>query len=192
MIWALVLAAGESKRMGRSKQLLPFADTTILETVIDHITQSTVDDTLVVLGSNREKIEEVIKDLPVKSVYNPSFKEGMLSSVQKGFVTLPEEAEAVLVFLGDQPMIPSSVIDQIIKAYRFSEKGIVIPIYDQKRGHPVLISTRYRKDVSNVDPKIGLRELIHNHPEDILEVALDSSSILEDIDTPEDYNNHKN
>lgn len=192
MIWALVLAAGESRRMGRSKQLLPFENQTILETVIDHIVQSTVDETLVVLGSNREKIEEVIKDLPVKSVYNPSYKEGMLSSAQKGFGSLPEEAEAALIFLGDQPKIPTSVIDQVIRAYHSSEKGIVLPVYDQKRGHPVLISTKYREEVAHLNHQIGLRELIHNHPEDILEVDLDSSSILEDIDTPEDYKNLKN
>lgn len=188
----MVLAAGESIRMGRSKQLLPFENKTILEAVIDHITQSNVDKTLVVLGSNRENIEEAIKDLPVKSVYNPRFKEGMLSSAQKGFVSLPEEAEAVLVFLGDQPRIPSSVIDQIIKAYQYSEKGIVLPVHDQRRGHPVLISTKYREEVAHLNPQIGLRELIQNHPEDILEVDLDSSSILEDIDTPEDYKNLKN
>ena len=192
MIWALVLAAGESIRMGRSKQLLPFANKTILETVIDHINQSTVDETLIVLGSNREKIEEVIKNLPVKSVYNPRFKEGMLTSVQKGFVSLPEEVEAVLVFLGDQPMIPSSVIDQIVSAYHSSEKGIILPVYGQKRGHPVLIDNKYRQELANLNPEIGLRELIHDHPEDILEVNLDSSSILEDIDTPEDYKNLKN
>jgi len=192
LIWALVLAAGESRRMGRSKQLLPFENQTILETVIDHIVQSTVDETLVVLGSNREKIEEVIKDLPVKSVYNPSYKEGMLSSAQKGFGLLPEEAEAALIFLGDQPKIPTSVIDQVIRAYHSSEKGIVLPVYDQKRGHPVLISTKYREEVAHLNHQIGLRELIHNHPEDILEVDLDSSSILEDIDTPEDYKNLKN
>ena len=187
MIWALVLAAGESKRMGESKQLLPFEKTTILETVIDHIAQSTVDETLIVLGANRGKIEDVTKDLHVKSVYNPDFKEGMLSSVQKGFDALPEEAEAVLVFLGDQPRISSSVIDQIIIAYRSSEKSIVLPAFDNKRGHPVLISTKYREEIALLNPQIGLRELIHNHPEDILEVEIDSSAILEDIDTPDDY-----
>jgi molybdenum cofactor cytidylyltransferase len=187
----MVLAAGESKRMGRTKQLLPFANKTVLETVIDRITRSNVDDILVVLGSNREKIEEVIKDLPVKRVYNPNFKEGMLSSVQKGFTAIPEEAEAVLVVLGDQPKIPSSVIDQIATAYRSTEKGIVLPVYEGKRGHPVLISTKYREEVANLHPEIGLRELVHKHPEDILEVDLDSSSVLEDIDTPDDYKNLK-
>ena len=191
MIWALILAAGESKRMGRSKQLLPFENKTILETVIDHITQSAVDQTLVVLGAQHKEIEKVIKDLPVKSVYNPNFKEGMLSSAQKGFLSLPEEAEAVLVFLGDQPRIPSSVIDQVITAYQSSDKGIVLPVYDKKRGHPVLISTKYREEVTHLYPEIGLRELIHNHPEDILEVQVDTSAIIEDIDTPEDYKNSK-
>lgn len=187
MIWALILAAGESKRMGRSKQLLPFEDRTILETVIDHILQSTVDETLVVLGANKEGIEEMIKDLPVKSVFNPHFKKGMLSSVQRGFASLPEEAEAVLVFLGDQPMIPSSVIDRIINAYQSSKKGIVLPVFEQRRGHPVLIHTKYRHEVAQLDPEIGLKELIHNHPEEILEVEMDTPSILDDIDTPSDY-----
>ena len=84
--------------MGRSKQLLPYANKTILETVIDHIIQSRVDEIMVVLGSNKEKIEELIKDLPIKSVYNPSFKEGMLSSVQKGCASSPEDAESVIGF----------------------------------------------------------------------------------------------
>jgi molybdenum cofactor cytidylyltransferase len=191
LIWALILAAGESKRMGRSKQLLPFENKTILETVIDHITQSAVDQILTVLGAQHKEIEKVIKDLPVKSVYNPNFKEGMLSSAQKGFVSIPEKVEAVLVFLGDQPRIPSSVIDQVITAYHSSEKGIVVPVYDKNRGHPVLISTKYREEVTHLDPEIGLRELIHNHPEDILEVQVDTSAIIEDIDTPDDYKNLK-
>ncbi len=177
--------------MGRSKQLLPFENKTILETVIDRITQSAVDEILVVLGAQHKEIEKVITDLPVKSVFNPNFKEGMLSSAQKGFLSLPEEAEAVLVFLGDQPRIPSSVIDRVIKAYHSSEKGIVVPVYDKNRGHPVLISTKYREEVAHLDPEIGLRELIHNHPEDILEVQVDTSAITEDIDTPNDYKNLK-
>ncbi len=187
MIWALLLAAGESKRMGRSKQLLPYGDKTILETVIDHITHSSVDETLIVLGANREKIERIIKDLPVKSVYNPRYKEGMLSSVQKGFVSLPKETEAVLVFLGDQPMVPSSAITQIVHAYRSTEKGIVLPVFDKRRGHPILIDNKYSQKVAALDPEIGLRALIHNHPEDILEVELDTPAIIKDIDTPEDY-----
>jgi molybdenum cofactor cytidylyltransferase len=178
--------------MGESKQLLPFGNKTMIETVIDHIMHSEVDEILVVLGSNRENIECVLKDMPVRSVHNPRFKEGMLSSIQKGFVSLPKEAEAVLVFLGDQPMIPSSSVDQIIRAYRSSAKGIVLPVYQQRRGHPILIDVTYRQEVANLNPEIGLRELIHNHPEDILEVDLDSPSILEDIDTPEDYKNLKN
>ncbi len=192
MIWALVLAAGESKRMGESKQLLPFGNKTMIETVIDHIMHSEVDEILVVLGSNRENIECVLKDMPVRSVHNPRFKEGMLSSIQKGFVSLPKEAEAVLVFLGDQPMIPSSTINRIVDAYKSCDKGIVLPVYEKRRGHPVLIDSKYSQEVAHLNPQVGLRELIHNHPEDILEVDLDSSSILEDIDTPEDYKNLKN
>lgn len=173
--------------MGKPKQLLSYGNKTIIEAVIDHITHSSVDETLVILGANREKIESVIKTRPVKTVYNPNYKDGMLSSVQKGFSSLPKDAEAVLVFLGDQPMVPSSVITQIINAYKSTKNGIVLPVYDKMRGHPVLIDSKYRQEVAALDPEIGLRELMHNHAEDILEVELDTPAIIEDIDTPEDY-----
>jgi len=187
MIWAILLAAGESKRMGTPKQLLPYGNKTIIETVIDHMTRSRLDGVIVVLGAHREKIEKVVAELPVKTVYNPRYEQGMLSSVQKGFSSLPIDAGAVLVFLGDQPMVPSSVIDQIINTYRSTEKGIVLPVFDGARGHPVLIDTKYKREVAAIDPEIGLRELIHKHPEDILEVDVETSTIIEDIDTPEDY-----
>lgn len=177
--------------MGTPKQLLPCGDKTIIETVIDHMTRSRLDGVLVVLGAHREKIEQVISDLPVKSVYNSRYEEGMLSSVQVGFSSLPEATEAVLVFLGDQPMVPSSVIDQITDTYSSAGKGIIVPVYDGVRGHPVLIDTKYNQEVAALDPEIGLRGLIHNHPEDILEVEVETSTIIEDIDTPEDYNKLK-
>jgi molybdenum cofactor cytidylyltransferase len=192
LIWAILLAAGESKRMGTPKQLLPYGDKTIIEAVIDHMTHSRLDGVLVVLGAHREKIEKIIAGLPVKTVYNPRYEEGMLSSVQTGFSSLPKDARAVLVFLGDQPMVPSSVIDRIIETYRSGEKGIVLPVFGGTRGHPVLIDTKYSQEVAALDPEIGLRELIHNHPEDIMEVDADTPTIIEDIDTPEDYNKLKN
>lgn len=187
MIWAMILAAGESKRMGKLKLLLPFGEKTIIETIIDKIFHSEVEKVLVVLGSNGEKIEEKIKNLPLKIVYNPDFRSGMLSSVQKGFRTLPEDTEAVLVVLGDQPSISSATIDKIINAYKKTGKGIVLPVYNNERGHPVLIDTKYQDEVQNLSPDIGLRGTVYNHPEDILEVEVDTPGVLQDIDDMEDY-----
>ncbi len=187
MIWAMILAAGESKRMGKPKLLLPFGKKTIIETIVATVVSSKVEQTLVILGSDRKKIEEKIKNYPVKIVYNRDFRSGMLSSVQYGFKSLPEETRAVLVVLGDQPKISTTVINKLIDAYKSAGKGIVLPVYKKERGHPVLIDVKYGEEVENLSPEAGLRGTVYNHPEDILEVEVETLSIFQDIDYMEDY-----
>lgn len=188
MIWGMILAAGESKRMGKPKLLLPFGEKTIIERVIDSVIQSKLDDVLVVLGAHREKIEKKIKDFSIKIVVNPNFKNDMLSSVQCGFRALPEDVEASLVILGDQPEISIALINKIVEAYKKSKKGIVLPVYRKNRGHPVLIDMKYQGEIEDLNPDLGLRNLVYKHAEDILEVEVKTPSILQDIDTIEDYN----
>ena len=187
MIWAMILAAGESKRMGKPKLLLSFGEKTMIEAVIGNAVQSKAENILVVLGSDQEKIEEKIKDLPVKVVFNPNFREGMLSSAQTGFQALPEDAQAVLVFLGDQPAISHAIIDKVIDAYNRTKKGIVLPVFEGNRGHPVLIDMKYRGEVEKLSADVGLRGVVYSHPEDVQEVEVESPSILRDIDDAEDY-----
>jgi molybdenum cofactor cytidylyltransferase len=187
MIWAMILAAGESRRMGKPKLLLPLGNKTIIETLLEKVISSKADKTLVVLGSDREKIEEKIKRFPLKITVNPHFKKGMLSSSQWGFKALPEDAQAVLVLLGDQPAVSTVVIDKIIDAYRRTRKGIVLPVYKKERGHPVLIDLKYKGEVESLSHEIGLRGLVYSHPEDIMEVKVEAPSILQDIDYLEDY-----
>ncbi len=187
MIGALILAAGESRRMGTAKLLLPFGEKTIIETVIANVLGSQVKKLIVVLGANREKMEERLKNLPLEIVVNPDFASGMLSSVQCGLRAMQPGVKAALVFLADQPGIGSAVVDAVVAAYRRTGKGIVLPIYQSRRGHPVLIDMKYRYEVECLDPGIGLRELIRQHPQDTLEVEVDTPGILRDIDNPEDY-----
>jgi molybdenum cofactor cytidylyltransferase len=187
MIWAMILAAGESRRMGEAKLLLPFGGKTIIEIIIEKVIRSKVDKILVVLGSNKKKIKEKIRSFPLEFVFNRNYRSGMLSSIQAGFRALPEDTQAVLIILGDQPSISSEVIDKVIAAYKKTKKGIVLPVYKRERGHPVLIDTKYRQEVAKLSPKIGLRELVYNRPDDILEVEVETSSVLRDIDDVEDY-----
>ena len=187
MIWAMILAAGESRRMGRPKLLLPFGEKTIIETVIESVIQSKTEKVLVVLGSGIEKIKEKIKNFPLKIVVNPDFRKGMLSSVQRGFQVMPENTKAALLILGDQPSISTDIINKIIDAYKRTGKGIVLPVYKNERGHPVLIDMMYRGEVENLSPDIGLRGTVYNHPEDILEVEVETPGILKDIDNMGDY-----
>jgi molybdenum cofactor cytidylyltransferase len=187
MIWAIILAAGESKRMGEPKMLLPFGGKTIIEAVTESVVSSEVEGSLVVVGAERERIEEKIKDYGIKIVFNPDFRSGMLSSVQCGFKAVPEGTRAVLIVLGDQPRISSGIINQLIEASKKTGKGIVLPVFEGERGHPVIIDMKYREEVENLRPDIGLRGTVYSHPEDILEVEVDTASILKDIDDAADY-----
>ena len=191
MIWAMILAAGESKRMGKPKMLLPFGNSTILENVIATTVRSHVDRALVVLGSHRREIELKIKDLPVTLTYNRRYKNGMLSSIQQGLKILPSDAQATLILLGDQPSVSATMINAMIRVYTDSEPGIILPILKGRRGHPILIDLKYRDEVNRLDPEIGLRELIHRHPEDILEMETSSPAIFQDIDNIYDYHRER-
>ena len=186
-IWAIILAAGESKRMRLPKMLLPFRGSTIIEQVIENTINSQVDDTVVVLGSGSDEIIKVISNWPVRYCVNSNYRDGMLSSVKCGFRFLLSSYEAALVFPGDQPFIKPEVTDLLIAAFRKSNKGIVIPVSGSKRGHPILISSEYHEDIMCLRPEEGLRELPGKHPADVLEVDTATNDILVDIDTPEDY-----
>lgn len=186
-VWAIVLAAGKSTRMKQQKLLMPFNGKTIVETVIGKIRPVLKSNILIVLGSHYDEISRIINRLPVKSCFNKNFENGMLSSVICGYNSLPENADAALVFLGDQPQISTEVIQAVINAWKQSEKGIVIPTFNGKRGHPVLIETGYTAEINQLDPEKGLRQLMQKNADDIFEVEIEGAEILRDIDTPEDY-----
>lgn len=188
-IWSIVLAAGESTRMKAQKLLLQYQGKTMIEKVIENVTNSEVDRTLVVVGFNKDEIIGVIGHLPALFCYNVNYEKGMLSSVKAGFRSLPESFDAVLVFQGDQPMVTPEAVNIVIRAYRQSHRGIVIPVCQKKRGHPLLIASKYREEIEKLEDEEGLRGLARKYPEDVLEVDVNLPGILMDIDTPEDYLN---
>ena len=186
-IWAIILAAGESKRMGFPKMLLTFNGRTMIENIIANISESKVDTIMVVLGAYRETLVEHIGKLAVRYCYNDNYRKGMLSSVQCGFKNLPSDYKAVLVFQGDQPLITPNVINAVIETYLSSDKGIVIPAYKGRRGHPILISRKYNNKIQKLSPIKGLCSLAYKFPGDVLEVDTNESGILRDFDTYEEY-----
>lgn len=187
--WAIILAAGSSRRMGTQKLLLPFGDSTIIQTVIEHVLDSRIRNVMVVTGANNNEIMEIIGNLPVSFCHNDNYDQGMLSSVICGFKALPADANAALVYLGDQPGIPPDITNAILDAYDDSIHGIVIPVNKHRRGHPLLVDLKYRKEIEKLDLEKGLRSLMHHFPEDVLEVEVEDAGILVDIDTHEDYSN---
>lgn len=184
----IVLAAGESRRMGTPKQLLPFGDRTILECVVDTLLTAGVGEVIVVLGHLAERVRSVLGDRPVKTVVNDRYRDGMLSSVKCGVGATGREHDAALVALGDQPHIDSHVVRVVIQHYRMGNTGIVIPRYGVKKGHPIIINLhKYREAILNLPAHLGLNALMQEHPDDVRLLEIATEDIVRDIDVPEDY-----
>ena len=186
-ICAIILAGGESKRMGFPKMLLNFNGKSMLERVIENVTGSNVDKILVVLGAEREKITQLITKLDVMLCYNDDYKLGMLSSVRCGILNLPVDCKALLIFQGDQPLITPGITNMVIDAFHTSEKEIVIPVNNKKRGHPLMIGRKYFDKIKDLNDNEGLRSLAYLFPDDVLEVETEDRAILTDFDTYEEY-----
>jgi molybdenum cofactor cytidylyltransferase len=183
---AIILAAGESSRMGRPKLLLPWGKTTVLGQTIKNIQESAVFDTIVVTGAEAESVTAIAGDLGVPTLLNENFASGeMLSSLQKAVGRLPEKIEAVLVMLGDQPLVGPETIDQILVAYWQGKGEIIAPQYRSQRGNPVLIGRRYFNDLLSLPPGGAPRDLLKRNP--VYLVPVETKSVLLDIDDPRDY-----
>jgi molybdenum cofactor cytidylyltransferase len=184
----IVLAAGESRRMGSPKQLLPFGEHTILERVVDTLLSAGVGEVVVVLGHEADRVRAVLGDRPVKPVLNEAYRQGMLSSVKCGVRAVGAAYDAALFALGDQPHIEYAVVSEVICAYRTGNAGIVIPRYGAKRGHPIIINLqRYRQAILNLPEDVGLNALMQEHAEDVRLIDVATEDIIRDIDVPDDY-----
>lgn len=173
--------------MGKLKQLMPLGESTIIEQAIDNLSSSAVNEVIVVVGHEAEEITEAISAKPVKIVFNPNYGEGMSTSIIAGLILVDPRAQAVMLALGDQPLVDSQTINRLIDEFHKSDKGIAVPTYQGKRGHPVIFAARYTPELLELKGDIGAREIIKHHPQDVLEVAVDSESVITDIDTEEDY-----
>jgi molybdenum cofactor cytidylyltransferase len=187
MNWAIILAAGLSRRMGAPKVLLPMGGSPVILRIVDVISRSRVDGILVVVGRERDRIAEALRGREVRIVENPDPEGDMLSSVRCGLRALPEGCESVLVVLGDQPRIAPETIDALIDAHRAHRKDIVVPVRGGTRGHPLLFAARFGPEILERFDGVGLRGLLAAHPEELLEVEVSDPSVLCDMDDPEDY-----
>lgn len=187
MIRAIVLAAGLSSRMGVQKLLLPFGGKKVISHIVDQLLASSIDEVHVVVGHNAEQISAELSGRAVSIVNNPDYTSGMLSSVRCGLKSLPERCRAVMVVLGDQPSITTELIDRMLKSFTATEKDILVPLYQSKRGHPILFSLQYRDEIMTNYDDVGLRGLMHEHSEDVFELEVPTASVLFDMDYPQDY-----
>lgn len=188
-ISAIVLVAGLSSRMGKFKPLLPYQGRSVIRSVVEKLTNTYVEEIIVITGHNADLIKAELSNCDVKIRYNKHYKEGMHTSVMAGVASISEFAEGFMIVLGDQPQLSTILVNKLIKLAEKSNKGILVPSYSNRRGHPVLFDIKYREAASCLDPEKGLKKLIIEYEGDIEYIIATNDNVLIDIDTPEDYQN---
>jgi molybdenum cofactor cytidylyltransferase len=184
---ALVLAAGRSSRMGGPNKLLEtIAGRPLVRVVVEAALASRARPVIVVTGYQRERVEAALAGLPVTFVHNPSFADGLGTSLRAGVTAVPAEVDGVIVCLGDMPQVDASLIDRLVGAFE-PDKGalVVVPTIAGQRGNPVVWSRRFFPDLMAVEGDVGARHLIGRYAEAVTEVVLSGNAALTDIDTPE-------
>ncbi|HVO93245.1 MAG TPA: nucleotidyltransferase family protein [Terriglobales bacterium] len=192
MIIAVVLAAGESSRMGRPKALLPIDGQTFIERIVAALQQTAVARVVVVLGHNAEEMKRRIEHLPVEIVVNPDYKLGQLSSLQAALRHLQTDAtcDAMLVHLVDHPYIDPALVERMIQRFYQARKPIVVPRWRGKRGHPVIFSRALFDELLAAPMDQGAKAVVNAHRGETLEIDSEDEGITLDIDTPELYRQH--
>ncbi len=185
---ALVLAAGLSRRMAPQNKLLAMMPNgqRMIQATAHRILGSSANPVIVVSGHQDRQIREALADCKVRFVHAPDYAEGVAASLRTGIAALSSSIGAVMVCLGDMPLVESATMDRIIAAYDPSEgREIIIPCFDGQRGNPVLWGQRFFPELLALSGDTGARQILHKYMEYVSEVGVDSDSVLRDFDTPD-------
>ena len=193
MIYGIILAAGEGKRMGKVKLTLPLGDKKLIEWVLQAAKLTPLDKYFLVVRPEDKEIIKIGKKWGAEIVFNPDFRKGMSTSIKKALLKInTQEVKGFFLILGDQPLITSKIINKLIKSFSPGKREIVVPYYKNRRGNPVLFDICWKDELMAVTGDVGGRVLIKAHPEKIKRVNISDETILLDIDREEDYEKMKN
>lgn len=188
MVSAVILAAGAAKRMGKPKQLLPLGHKPMVWWVANAACQSHVSEVLLVTGAYNNAVADAVRDLPVQVIVNTDWQQGQSTSVKKGVEAVRAGAKAVLFLLADQPLVSADLMNQILAVYDTTAKSIILPVFQTRRGNPVLFDlTCWREKLLQLEQDKGARDIIVSHPEEVATVQLESETVFCDVDTIADY-----
>jgi molybdenum cofactor cytidylyltransferase len=183
----IILAAGNSSRLGRPKQLLLYQGKTLLSHVVAEALEASLEPVIVVTGAYHAEIESSLQGQPVALAYNPHWETGMGSGIVAGLhmaLTIGPQLQAVIMAVCDQPYITSTLFHALIVKQASSGKGLIACVYSETTGTPVLFGQRYFKDLSALSGDAGAKQLLKRYPDDVATVPFPKGSI--DVDTEED------
>jgi len=183
---AAILAAGESRRMGRPKALVPFEGLTFVEHLLQATNHPRVGIVRVVLGANAESIQAELKLDQETVVVNQDWQQGQLSSIQSAIRSLPaDETAGLLLCPVDHPLISSQLVSRLIAEFDSDRKLIVVPTHQGRRGHPVIFHASLYAELLDASPNIGARQVVWAHPDAIAEIETDEAGVILNLNDPE-------
>jgi molybdenum cofactor cytidylyltransferase len=186
-ISAILLAAGESKRMGVNKLALPWGRKTVLEHCVDVLLRAKIMEVVVVLSDRSKALGDRLRGPKVKLVMNPNYHRGISTSIRRGVQAVDRKSDGILIALGDHPLLRTKTINALVHALVQKKGKIIVPIFRGRRGHPVLISPTFAKELLHLKGDVGARSLLQKHLKSIFEVRTKSEGVVTDMDTWEDY-----
>ena len=185
-IAALLLAAGQSRRMGSNKLLAEIDGVPMVARTAQRLLSSHARPIVAVLGNQADAVDAALGRLPVERVRNPAFAEGLSTSLKRGVQALPPDTDGVIVCLGDMPLVSGRDLDRLVAAFNPLEgRAIIVPTRRGKRGNPVLWARRFFPEMAGLAGDVGAKHLIGEHAELVTEVEMDSDGVLVDVDTPD-------
>lgn len=190
MIAAVLLAAGESRRMGQPKLTLPWGEAgSVIAHVVGLFRQAGADPIIVVTGGHREAVEGALRGSGAMCLFNADYRDGgMLSSVRVGLGHLQgDDSEAALLGPSDLPSLTSETIHRILERWQRSGGDLIVPSYQMRRGHPVLIGRRLWPELLDLNSSLSLRDFLRQRADGIDYVMVDDPGVIVDLDTPGDY-----
>lgn len=183
----MILAGGQSRRLGRPKQLLDLGGRPLLQRTVDHVNASVAGSTLLVLGANAEAISERLEPGRATVIVNPDWADGQSTSMRAGLAALPASVDGALFVLGDQPLVTPATFDALIAAYRETGSPIVMPTYAGQPGNPVLFDRALWPELMAVTGDQGARGVIRAHANQARRVAIDDAAQPADVDDDAAY-----
>ena len=188
MIAGLILAAGESSRMGTPKATLAYRGRTFLETIVQTLRGADIERIVVVLGHGAEEIQRQIGIEPAQVVINPDYRSGQTSSLQVGLrALLADEPEGVLLCLVDHPAVGTETVRRIVATFGHCVAPVVIPTYQGRRGHPVLIGRQLFDELLRLASDAGADSVVRRYRPATQFVAVEDEGVVIDVDDPESY-----
>ena len=188
MISAILLAAGQSKRMaGENKLTKKIQGIPLIKHSVKNILDSSIDELIVVLGHQKEIIEKLIdKNEKIKFVFNKDFESGIASSIKAGLNHLSNITEAFFICLGDMPLVNSDIYNQLIKSR--SQKDILVPTYKNQQGNPVLFNKLMKEKIMTITGDVGVKKILESDKDKILNLEVNDQSIIKNFNTLDDFN----